>query len=106
MASSFLESSTEKQREAAQAKAALLTDQAIVDYLSEPPKEVEEKPSILEEIAGAFRSNTDPLHKFYEHPFIMRYREEHQRAAVMPPRLVQKQMIDSLLKDAPANMKL
>merc|ERR1719161_926630 len=74
------DSLTEQQREAAQAKAVLqrrvsramsrsaqidkLLDDAIMEYLSDP-KEIEQKPTMLEEIAGAFRSNTDPLHKFY-----------------------------------------
>merc|ERR1719335_1623578 len=107
---------SEQQREAAQAKALLqrrvsqamsrsaqidkLLDDAIMEYLSDP-KEVEQKPSILEEIAGAFRSNSDPLHQFYDHPFILRYRNEHKQNAVMPPKFVQRQLINTLLKDAP-----
>merc|ERR1719161_2365373 len=74
------DSLSEQQREAAQAKALLqrrvsqamsrsaqidkLLDDAIMEYLSNP-KEVEKKPTVIEEIAGAFRSNIDPLHKFY-----------------------------------------
>merc|ERR1719161_2385777 len=112
---------TEQQREAAQAKALLqrrvsqamsrsaqidkLLDDAIMEYLSDP-KEVEEKPTVLEEIAGAFRSNSDPLYLFSEHPFIVRYRNEQKSNAVLPPKPVQKQLIDSLLKEAPANLKM
>eukprot|EP00746_Dinoflagellata_sp_MGD_P006999 gnl/MRDRNA2_/MRDRNA2_113828_c0_seq1.p1 gnl/MRDRNA2_/MRDRNA2_113828_c0~~gnl/MRDRNA2_/MRDRNA2_113828_c0_seq1.p1 ORF type:complete len:709 (+),score=228.87 gnl/MRDRNA2_/MRDRNA2_113828_c0_seq1:184-2127(+) len=115
------DSLTEQQREAAQAKALLqrrvsqamsrsaqidkLLDDAIMDYLSDP-KEVEEKPSVIEEIAGAFRSNSDPLHLFYEHPFILRYRQEQKQNAILPPRPVQRQLLDSLLTNAPANMKM
>merc|ERR1719456_184826 len=111
----------EQQREAAQAKALLqrrvsmavsrsaqidkLLDDAIMEYLSEP-KVVEEKPSILEEIAGAFRSNFDPVSSFSEHPFIVRYRSEQAHNAVLPPRLVQQQLLDTLLKNAPGNMKM
>merc|ERR1719379_169671 len=112
---------TEQQREAAQAKALLqrrvsqamsrsaqidkLLDDAIMEYLSDP-KEVEEKPTVLEEIAGAFRSNSDPLYLFSEHPFIVRYRNEQKQNAVLPPKPVQRQLIQSLLKNSPANLKM
>merc|ERR1719161_1915734 len=95
--SSFIQthdSLTESQREAAQAKAVLqrrvsqamsksaqidkLLDDAIMEYLSDP-KEVEKKPTIIEEIAGAFRSNIDPLYLFSEHPFVVRYINEHKK---------------------------
>jgi hypothetical protein len=112
---------TEQQRQDAQAKALLerrvskamsrsaqidkLLDDAIMDYLSDP-KDIEEKPSVIEEIAGAFRSNSDPLYAFYEHPFIVRYRKEQAQNAVLPPRPVQKQLMNTLLHGAPANMKM
>merc|ERR1719161_617666 len=112
---------TEQQREAAQAKALLqrrvsqamsrraqidkLLDDAIMEYLSDP-KEVEQKPTLLEEIAGAFRSNSDPLYLFSEHPFVVRYFNEHKRSAVMPPKPIQKNLIDGLLEDAPNNLKM
>lgn len=112
---------SEQQREAAQAKALLqrrvskamsrsaeidkLLDDAVMDYLQDPA-DIEEKPSVLEEIAGAFRGNNDPLFLFSEHPFIVRYRQEQKQNAVLPPRAVQRQIIDSLLKDAPQNMKM
>merc|ERR1719456_395483 len=86
----------EQQRQEAQAKALLqrrvskamsrsaqidkLLDDAVMEYLSDP-KDVEEKPSIIEEIAGAFRSNRDPLDKFSEHPFMVRYRKEQEQNA-------------------------
>merc|ERR1719324_958569 len=92
------DSLTEQQREAAQAKALLqrrvsqamsrsaqidkLLDDAIMEYLSDP-EEVEQKPTVLEEIAGAFRSNSDPLDRFSEHPFIVRYRNEQKQNAVL-----------------------
>merc|ERR1719428_534548 len=115
------DSLTEQQREAAQAKALLqrrvsqamsrsaqidkLLDDAIMEYLSDP-KEVEQKPTLLEEIAGAFRSNSDPLYLFSEHPFIVRYRKEHKQSAVMPPKPIQRQLIDKLLKESPGNLKM
>merc|ERR1719160_238830 len=112
---------SEQQREAAQAKALLqrrvakamsrsaqidkLLDDAIMDYLSDP-KTIEEKPSVLEEIAGAFRSNSDPLYAFAEHPFIVRYRNEQKQNAILPPRPVQKQLMENLLHNAPEGMKM
>merc|ERR1719281_534167 len=85
---------SEQEREAAQAKALLqrrvsnamsrsaqidkLLDDAVMEYMSDP-KDIEEKPSVLEEIAGAFRSNSDPLFLFSEHPFIVRYRNDQKQ---------------------------
>merc|ERR1719161_77437 len=115
------DSLTEQEREAAQAKALLkrrvskamsrsaqidkLLDDAIMDYLSDP-KLVEEKPTVIEEIAGAFRSNSDPLYAFAEHPLIVRYRNDQKQNAVLPPKPVQKQLMKTLLKDAPDGMKM
>jgi len=112
---------SEQQREAAQAKALLerrvsqamarsaqidkLLDDAIMDYLSDP-QAVEEKPSRLAEIAGAFKSNRDPLYHFTEHPFILRYMEEQKQNALLPPHKVQKAIWEQLLEGSPDNMKM
>merc|ERR1719335_1171538 len=112
---------TDQQRQEAQSKAILqrrvskamsrsaqidkMLDDAIMDYLSDP-KLVEEKPTVIEEIAGAFRSNSDPLYAFAEHPLIVRYRNDQKQNAVLPPRPVQKQLMNTLLKDAPEGMKM
>merc|ERR1719161_595102 len=92
---------TEQQREAAQAKALLqrrvsqamsrraqidkLLDDAIMEYLSDP-KDVEQKPTVLEEIAGAFRSNSDPLYLFPGLQCIVRHGHEQKQNAVLPPK--------------------
>jgi len=122
--SSFIEthdSLDDKQRIEAQEKALLqrrvskamsksaqidkLLDDAIMEYL-EDPKLIELKPTILEEIAGAFRGNNEPLLGFSDHPFMVRYRNEQASNALMPPKAVQRELLDHLFKSAPSNMKM